>query len=333
MTTGMEEDMQRRIAEASALSTHLEEREQDTSPALETWLASHPLNRRIWAQRQQTWNLLESQKHSPELLALRQRALGEARRAGRSRWRPAHWRARAVAALVLTVTAISVFIGYDANPYTYRTGLGEFRVITLPDRSRVQLDASTELHVDYSKHARELTLIKGQARFDVTSDVARPFSVLAVDRRVVALGTSFNVDLLGKELRVTLIEGKVAVLGPPTMSHREHSAPEPIELASGQQLKVATTGEEEIVATNVQKALAWQSGKLVFDDEPLSQVVARISRYSEEHVSVADPTTGALRMSGVFRAGDVETFVATVEGYLNVTAERVDGGFSLRRSQ
>src|SRR6185437_8522028 len=64
----------------------------------------------------------------------------------------------------------------------------------------------------YTADARSLTLDRGQARFDVAHDVARPFSVTADGHKVVATGTAFDVDLLGPKLLVTLLKGHVVVL-------------------------------------------------------------------------------------------------------------------------
>ncbi|WP_293855679.1 FecR family protein [Steroidobacter sp.] len=328
-----DEHQQRRIAEAAALSTQLSEQGLETSPALEAWLAADPEHRRIWERRTQTWSLLESQKNSPELLALRQRALGDLQRMGSRRWNHGAWKWRATAAAVAVLAVMVTWSWYVVTPHTYRTRAGELRVVTLPDSSRVHLDASTEVRVSYSDNARKLSLLKGQARFEVARDVMRPFSVLAGNRRVVALGTVFNVDLLEQELRVTLIEGKVMVLDQGARADPGRVPARDIELAPGQQLKVAPAGKEEVILADVQRAIAWESGKLVFDDEPLAQIVTRVSRYSQQPVTVADAHTGALRMSGVFEAGDVTTFVETVKDYLDVEIEQRDGGFLLKRSQ
>src|SRR3546814_14300232 len=94
----------------------------------------------------------------------------------------------------------------------YRTVLGERRVVTLADGSTVSLDAASEVRVAYSERARELALVRGQARFDVAHDPRRPFAVQARDQRVVAPGTAFNVDLFGPQVLITLIEGHVPVL-------------------------------------------------------------------------------------------------------------------------
>lgn len=311
-----------RIERAAMLSTRLVTQDQVSSAELERWLEEHPRNREIWSGREQLWHLLEEQSNSPGLLHLRAAALRDANRASGRRAIVRRTRRWTLAAGMASI-AILAGVLWSPSSEVYRTGQAERRVFTLADGSQVQLDAMTEVTVDYSSSARELRLARGQARFEVAKDVMRPFSVLAGGQRVVATGTDFNVDLLGEELRVTLISGRVAVLGDEP----------PVELSAGQQLKSVPSEKREIRQVSVTGATAWQSGKLVFEDEPLSEIVTRVSRYSKEPVTVGDAATGELRMSGVFFAGDVHTFVATVEGYLGLRVARKDGGFVLRQGQ
>src|SRR3546814_20684114 len=82
----------------------------------------------------------------------------------------------------------------------------------LDDDSRLSLDANTRVRVKYSRAGRQLWLEEGRARFEVAKDPLRPFSVAAAGKIVVATGTEFSVELLGRETRVILYEGHVAVL-------------------------------------------------------------------------------------------------------------------------
>jgi transmembrane sensor len=81
-----------------------------------------------------------------------------------------------------------------------------------------------------------------------------------------------------------------------------------------------------ITHVNVDHAVAWEKGRLVFQDEPLASVVRRVGRYSEHPIVIADEATANLRISGVFREGDVEGFVSTVVSYLQVHAEHESDG-------
>src|SRR3546814_1646824 len=64
-------------------------------------------------------------------------------------------------------------------------------------------------------------------------------------------------------------------------------------LTAGEQLRVAPDSVPVVAMVDVGRAVAWESGHLVFADEPLSSVVERINRYatrpvkvrSEEHTS------------------------------------------------
>lgn len=333
------------LVEASAWRAYLAEHGLESTPAFETWLAD-ARNHEAWDRVQQSWDLFGAHAASPELLDLRRRALGRAREMGRERWseNPQMSRFKRVAiAAGLAFLVVAGFAIFDSlRPDVYRTDMGERRVLTLADGSQVQLDSLTELHVDYSKHARNLQLIRGQARFDVAHDVERPFVVVAAGRKVVATGTAFNVDLLGKDLYVTLLEGKVVVLPKEASAPRPQPAassppengsalpklrpmPQPhnsIELQAGQQLAISEDGETMVAQASVQRVTAWQSGQLVFEDEPLSSVVARVNRYSTRPVTLIDEKMASLRISGVFNTGDVDGFISTVTHYLPIKTEQ-----------
>lgn len=335
----------RRLIEAAAWRTHLTETSQESTIAFEAWIAS-PENHRAWQRVQQSWDIFAEQVTSPELLDLRRRALARARDAGRKRWIKgglATGRRKIFAAASVAVLSVLGYLGWQfLSPDVYRTATGERRVVTLADGSQVQLDSLTELRVSYSKRARDLKLVKGQARFDVAHDVERPFSVLAAGRKVVALGTAFNVDMVGRVLTLTLIEGRVVILpqassAATTMQtdravtratvvpgkRTSVSLPREraIELVAGQQLTVSANGNTQIETANVERTTAWQEGRLVIDNEPLSSVILRVNRYTTRSLSVADDGTGALRISGVFDSRDVDGFVSTITHYLPVEAE------------
>jgi transmembrane sensor len=214
----------------------------------------------------------------------------------------------------------------DLRFEVYRTNAGERRVITLSDGSQVALDSQSEVKVRYGAHSRRLTLVAGQARFEVAHDGSRPFSVTAGGQEVIATGTVFNVDLLGPELLVTLIEGHVTVLaqGPPASIHSQLS--DRIALDAGEQLVVSPSGKPKVMRVNVERTTAWQNGQLVFENEPLGTVLARVSRYGAQNIVAADAACAALRISGVFREGDVQGFLSTLTSYLPVTARRMSDG-------
>lgn len=314
----------RRLAEASAWRARLDEHGVESCDGFEAWIAADPANEAAWDRMMAGWRHVDDQANSLDMLALRRDALDRARQAGRRRRWHGWWpRVAALAASVLLLLAVGLggLYGFQAwqasQPTVYATGLAERRVITLPDGSEVRLDAGTELRVRYSDDARRLDLLRGQARFEVARDLLRPFAVHAGDHVVVATGTAFNVDVLGPKLMVTLLEGKVMVLN--KKAPAAQPAETPITMKAGEELVLAPAAPPKVVPANIERASAWESGMLLFEDEPLAAVAARVSRYSPAPI-VVEPDAAGHHISGVFKAGDIATFIDVVTRYLPVKA-------------
>ena len=327
----------RRLAEAAAWRARLAEQKLDSDPALEQWLASDPLNAAAYERAEAVWDEMGELSSTPEFMDLRRGALDIAARQGR-RNRGAYRLARPIAAALATLAILGAGGGtwWMVNrPQTYETTLGERRVVPLSDGSQVWLDSDSKVAIRYTSDARKLELLRGQARFDVAHNVARPFSVKARDETVVATGTSFNIDLTGSDTLVTLIEGHVAILdgagrrSTPVQTRQQFSPPHTVDLVAGQELDVMAAAPPIIKTVDLERATAWEDGRLVFENEPLSMAALRISRSSARRVSV-DPAVANLKISGVFNAGDVDGFAQTMSLYLPVRSEPgADGGVVL----
>jgi transmembrane sensor len=327
----------RRLAEAAAWRARLAEQKLDSDPSLEHWLASDPLNAAAYERAEAIWDEMGELSSTPEFMDLRRGALDIAARQGR-RNRGAYRLARPIAAALATLAIIGAGGGtwWMVNrPQTYETTLGERRVVPLSDGSQVWLDSDSKVVIRYTSDARKLELLRGQARFDVAHNVARPFSVKARDETVVATGTSFNIDLTGSDTLVTLIEGHVAILdgagrrSAPAQTRQQAGPPHTVDLVAGQELDVVAAAPPIIKTVDLERATAWEDGRLVFEDEPLSMAALRISRSSARRVSV-DPAVANLKISGVFNAGDVDGFAQTMSLYLPVRSEPgADGGVVL----
>jgi len=318
------EDLQARLVEAAAWRVRLTESGTRSTPEFEAWLQTAG-NQAAWAQVSRTWNYFDEISQAPEIMAAREAALNDARRASRQQARPALLRRFATLAAAALMIGIVGSGGYWwlNRPSDYSTAAGERRVVTLSDGSKLSLDADSEVTVRYEKSERSLRLLKGQARFDVAHDKKRPFSVIAGHQKVIATGTAFNIDMAGPKVLVTLIEGHVVVLD----GYEEGVAPaqpKVIELKAGQQLSAAPRLPSEVAQANIQRVTAWTIGQLMFDDEPLSSVVERVNRYGGTQIIITDPKVGAMKISGVFNAGDVLGFVEIVTHYLPVRAVTED---------
>lgn len=325
------DDGDRQLAEAARWRVRLSEADVSSTLEFETWL-NGPGNRQAWEKVSRSWTYFDTVAHAPEMIAARQAALGDAERAGRhlggilARSRLVRPLATLAAAVLVLAILGSGGYWFMNRPDDYRTAVGERRVITLADGSKLSLDANSEVTVRYAAHERSLHLLTGQARFDVAHDKSRPFTVVAGNQKVIATGTAFNIEMAGPRVLVTLIEGHVVVLDEsgtaqgmltPAWPHR-------IELKAGQQLSTGPAVPPEISQANIQHVTAWTIGQLMFDDESLYSVVDRVNRYSGTHIVIDDPRVGAMKISGVFNAGDAAGFVEIVSHYLPVKAVTLD---------
>ena len=295
----------------------------DDEAEFEVWLQEDARHVLAYEMVGELCDFLDQHAASPALISERRALLGrfERQTRGRRTGRAAVLRTpgrRAVAAL-LVAAALGAVVVLPAISQgdVYRTGLGERRVIMLGDGSVLSLDAMSRVSVRYSKTERRLTLRRGQARFDVAHDTSRPFSVVARDRKVIATGTAFNIDMVSPEVRVTLIEGRVLVLPQASGVLRpQPNTRQSVELHPGESLVAKASGPGSLVEpTDLAQVTAWQQGQLMFENEPLGQAVERLNRFTTRKLVVADATAAALPISGAFNAGDVKAFLEALDEF------------------
>ena len=290
---------------------------------LEAWLAMDPEHRLIFEGMQRTFMSLERFRASPEIMA--RRAIVRARHSVPRRYLMRGLAAcLAVAVLGGGVAWQTVGPGFGARGFTdraYTTALGERTNITLPDGSVVTLNTDTVLRTQASAGQRILHLEKGQAFFRVAKDPTRPFVVHAAGRTVTAVGTAFDVRVEKGEFKVVLVEGKVRVAAPAPAPADAGlpvaSTPRPVlqttEMVAGSQLIASDTRHWSVGETDVAAETSWVTGRLKFENKPLGEVAAEFGRYSQRKIVVDDPDLAREAVSGTFEAGDVDSFVRTVQ--------------------
>jgi transmembrane sensor len=284
------------------------------------WSAD-PWNRKALEAIREAWRGLGAVDTAPAVLALRQQALTRLRRAGGRRWNTRKMVVRfAAAALAIALIGGGALYMALCHPTYYETDIGERRIVALPDGSRISMDSATRVGVLYYKAGRTITLDRGRSRFDVAHDPSRPFTVTAGAETVVAVGTSFDVERLQSTVLVTLLQGQVVIKNDTAAAVTSRRAnPSSVALKPGEQFVAALDVQPTVAAADLRVASAWELGHLVFRDEPLGDAVARVNRYTDRPV-VIDPSIASIRVSGVFNAGDIGSFVSAITSYFPVQA-------------
>ncbi len=222
----------------------------------------------------------------------------------------------------------------------------------LPDGSIVELKDGAEIAVEYSSGSRRVRMIRGEAFFRVEKDSSRPFYVEAHGVEVRAVGTAFSVDLQQGGVEVVVKEGSVDVsrrsfpsgTGPATGLA---TADQKVRVEAGNRVIVpmmllrpalraaaGPTGSspgpvvtalpepQPLTEQEMDHRLAWRIPRLEFEGMPLAEAVALLNRHNALQITLADPATGTLRISGNFRSDNPEGFVSMAEQALEMVAER-----------
>ena len=219
----------------------------------------------------------------------------------------------------------------DASATQYVTVLGEQRAVVLEDGSVMQLNTDSAVQVRYGANAREIMLLRGEAMFNVRPDPARPFRVRSGEVRVEAVGTRFNVRQRADSTVVTVIEGVVAVESSPAATANDRAMVDGAgsaasaartELAAGEQLAVAATGTaaDVPVAVDTRRTTAWTQRRVMFDDDPLADVVAEFNRYNRIKLVIRDAVLRERRISGIFNVDDPHAFAEVLTSMAPVDA-------------
>jgi transmembrane sensor len=291
------------------------------------WLSADPAHRSAYHRLENLWSGLGAHAERPEIgQALRKSASQRTpTRAQRHRRRTAPgWIAMAALLVVVLASAWFAWRATQASAQTYATGVGERHTLVLEDGSRVTMDTDTRLSVSFSAGTRRLILKRGRAFFHVAKDPGRPFLVATQGGVVRAVGTQFDVYEHDDVVEVTLVEGRVEVT---QESGRRDSHTHPTTMTAGQQLLMGKAYATPLVTTaDTHAAVAWLSGKLVFNDTPLPTAVAQFNRYRTTRIVIGDGAVARLRVSGVFRDDDSQAFVDALSGSYGLSVARDNAG-------
>jgi transmembrane sensor len=279
------------------------------------WLAN-PAHRAAFDRASQAWSDLDVLKGNPGKLRSVIAPAAKPSRGGIKR-------SAIVGGLALLIVGLGAFYRVG-NPWIaltadYRTGPGEVRTVRLIDGTIVDLGSSSALAVDYNHNVRRVRLLSGEAYFTVAPKEGpeqRPFTAVAEGGTVTALGTAFAVEDTGDSAVVTAVEHTIEVVPPASAKDASRAV-----LSPGDTVQFnGTSGLGAVQQTDVTAATAWRRGLLVFNDMPLSEVVARLNRYRRGRIMVMNGALANRRVSGVFASNNLDNVVETISTELGARA-------------
>ena len=248
--------------------------------------------------------------------------------------RPAHSRTpnyawAAAAALALLISA-GLYLVLGSTPWTsgteavmLSTKIGEIRSVELSDGSKVTLDTATSVEVEIGRMGRRALVRGGRARFSVAR-AARPFVIEAGGNIATAAGGVLDVEEFGNQARFDVLAGSAKV-------GEQGAGGSELGLEAGETMTAVPGHAAQKRALG--SAPDWTRGMLQFDGTPLQAAVALANRYSKSKILLSGDLEG-LKVTGAFRAGDIEGLAGALAEAFHLTVARTrDGNLLLSRSQ
>ena len=226
-----------------------------------------------------------------------------------------------VAVILLLIVGLGFVILQVTKPFSgsYVTILnpsGKIQVVTLPDSSKLCLNALTEIRYKKSFITNRDIELKGEAFFDVAHDLAHPFVITAGGLQTTVVGTSFNIKAYDTENKTTIsvVSGRVKISNNNTSAVLNPA----MQYQFNRQNKAATTAT---IDTN--SVIAWKKGKLHFEGESFSDIAASLERWYGIKIVFNNPAMGHCRYYMSFGNKD------SLEKILSVMADLTGMSYSI----
>jgi transmembrane sensor len=269
-----------------------------TDAAFQQWLHCSPEHAKAWDAACRSWALLgeamprqQAGATTPDIIDFAT-ARSRKRRTSLRLW--ATGTLLAAACIILALNAPSLLILFTAD---YTTGTAQTMTLTLDDGSIVEMAARSAIKTEMEGATRHVTLLAGQAFFDVAHDAKRPFIVDAGGMKVVVIGTAFDVSMTSEHASVALARGIVDVSATGGKADTELS---PGQIARADR----ASGTLTVDSIDTAEIGAWRDGKLFVNDATIASVVATLQRYHPAWIRIPSGTLASQRVTGLYDLKD-----------------------------
>ena len=235
-------------------------------------------------------------------------------------------RARWVAAAGVSLLLLGGWLFRQHILYkTYATQNGQVQTLTLPDDSRVVLNANSTLRLArfgwLSGNAQRDVFLTGEAEFNVTHQQDQRRFVVHTERQldVEVLGTEFVVLARQRATRVVLIRGKVKLHYQPV-----GQAEKTLTMTPGQKVTLQE-GKQALGLTHSSRPndfSAWKNRQYVFNDTPLTEIGQMIQDDFGLKVEIQEPSLAQRQVSGTYNVTHVGELLSALEELLSIRVTR-----------
>jgi len=203
----------------------------------------------------------------------------------------------------------------------YRTATGEQRQVELTPGVVVEMNTQTAMNVrKQGGRVVGVELLTGEIQLQVSPELAGNFDVRALQGSIhAASGALCNVRCLDGQVRVTGLDGNVRV---------EYQGRSEV-LGRAQQAGYGNTGLTSVLPADMDQAIAWRRRVLVFDDRPLSEVIAEINRYRPGKIILTNDTLAARKVHAQVSLNQLGDVAELIHQAFGASVRSLPGGIVL----
>jgi len=250
----------------------------------EAWLARDPAHVHAFGKAQAAWG--GAPVHSAAV------ALAAPRKPSAWRRLQPHWKPLATAAVLL----LGLF-SFSNLPMRLQadhlTVVGERQRLQLDDGSKVLLNTNSAFSSRIEDHQRIARLYQGEAFFEVVPSRGLPLEIDAGPVRASVRDTAFAVRYLNGEAQVQVQRGDV------DLSTTFDDAR--VRLSAGESIRIGPKGFGPPAKLDANKDLAWVQGRLIFENCPMSEVLAELRRYYPGWIVNTNDKLASIAVTGNYR--------------------------------
>lgn len=250
----------------------------------QAWLAADPRHGEAFSRAQAIWN-------GPQVLESARQLEAKPQVTAWSRLR-AHWKPLATAAVLL----LGLFNFSDLPLHLqadHLTVVGERQRLQLEDGSKVLLNTDSAFSSTFNERRHVARLYKGEAFFEVQASANLPLEIDAGPVTASVSDTTFAMRYLDGVTQVQVQRGDVDLRATRNDSH--------VRLSAGESIRIGPNGFDRPARLDAATELAWVQGRLIFENQPLSQVLAELRRYYPGWIINNNPQLASVAVTGNYR--------------------------------
>lgn len=288
----------------------------DDASGFKQWCGQSTAHAQAFAETRLLWeNLGTAARNQRE----REQAVGK--RARMSRRAFLGGAVAASAALLVARSPLNLWPSLPDVMADYRTATGEQRQIELSPGVVVEMNTQTAMNVRMSEgRAVGIELLTGEIQLQVSGEHAGNFEVNALQGGIhAASGTLCNVRCLDGRVQVTGLDGNIRV------AYQGRSE----ELGRAQQAGYSSEGLSPVAPADTDEAIAWRRRVLVFDNRPLSDVIAEINRYRPGKIILTNDELASRKVHAQVSLNQLGDVASLIHQAFGASVRSLPGGIVL----